>query len=57
MKEIMIWLNLMCASLVSIVLIGLIFIESKDNQEDIIGVSAIWVFLVCNSIVLIRDKK
>ena len=57
MKEVMIWLNLMCVSLVSIVLIGLIFIESKDNQEDIIGASAIWVFLVCNSIVLIRDKK
>tara|TARA_B110000971_G_scaffold191857_1_gene203755 strand:+ start:559 stop:732 length:174 start_codon:yes stop_codon:yes gene_type:complete len=57
MKDFMIWLSLMGISITSIVLIGLIFLENQDTPKDMIEIfGTLWLFLILNVIVLIKDK-
>ena len=57
MKGFMIWLSLMGISITSIVLIGLIFLENQDTPKDMIEIfGTLWLFLILNVIVLIKDK-
>ena len=56
MKEVMIWLNLMGIGISTIMLIGLIFVEDRNRNEELIMMVGIFIFLVCNTIVICNKK-